>query len=54
VWTYETLGQREDALAVLRASSDDVVLDAAWWPDLADLHKDSRFQQLLASRRAKK
>jgi tetratricopeptide (TPR) repeat protein/TolB-like protein len=53
VWTYEALGQREDALAVLRSSSGDVVLDAAHWPDLADLHQDSRFQQLLASRKAK-
>jgi serine/threonine-protein kinase len=53
VWTYEALGQRDNALAILRASSDDVVLDAARWPDLADLHQDSRFQQLLASRKAK-
>jgi serine/threonine protein kinase/Flp pilus assembly protein TadD len=54
VWTYEALGQRNNALTVLRTSSDDVLLDAARWPDLADLHQDSRFQQLLASRQAKK
>ena len=53
VWTYETLGQRENALAILKASSDDVLVDAARWPDLADLHQDSRFQQLLASRKVK-
>jgi tetratricopeptide (TPR) repeat protein/TolB-like protein len=53
VWTYEVLGQREGALAILRASSDDVLVDAARWPDLADLHQDSRFQQLLASRKVK-
>jgi len=54
VWTYEALGQRDNALAILRTSSDDVLLDAARWPDLADLHRDSRFQQLLASRQEKK
>ena len=54
VWTYEALGQRDNALAILRTSSDDVLLDAARWPDLADLHRDSRFQQLLASRPEKK
>jgi len=53
VWTYEALGQREGALDVLRSSSDDVLVDAARWPDLADLHHDSRFQQLLASRKVK-
>ncbi len=53
VWTYEALGQRENALAILKASSDDVLVDAARWPDLADLHQDSRFQQLLASRKVK-
>ena len=53
VWTYEALGERESSLAVLRSSSDDVLVDAARWPDLADLHEDSRFQQLLASRKVK-
>jgi serine/threonine-protein kinase len=53
VWTYEALDERENALDVLRSSSDDVLLDAARWPDLADLHEDSRFQQLLASRKVK-
>jgi serine/threonine protein kinase/predicted Zn-dependent protease len=48
VWTCEALGRRDDALAILRTSSRDVLLDAARWPDLAELHKDSRFQQLLA------
>jgi tetratricopeptide (TPR) repeat protein len=53
VWTYEALGDHEDSLAVLRASSDDVLMDAARWPGLADLHHDSRFQQLLAQRNPK-
>jgi eukaryotic-like serine/threonine-protein kinase len=46
---YEALGRREDALAILRNSPDSVLLAAIGWPDLAELHKDSRFQQLLAS-----
>lgn len=51
---YEALGRRDDALAILRASSDDVLLEAVRWPDLAGLHQDSRFQQLLASRQIKR
>jgi Flp pilus assembly protein TadD/TolB-like protein len=57
VWTYEALGQRDNALVTLRTSpdgvKDDVLLDAARWPDLAELQQDSRFQQLLASRKVK-
>ena len=53
VWTYEALGQREKSLAILETSADDVLLDAARWPDLAELHKDSRFQHLIASRKGK-
>jgi eukaryotic-like serine/threonine-protein kinase len=57
VWTYEALGQRDNALAILRTSpdnvKDDVLLDAARWPELAELQRDSRFQQLLASRQVK-
>jgi eukaryotic-like serine/threonine-protein kinase len=53
VWTYEALGQRENTWSVLKTSSDDVLLDAARWPDLAELHQDSRFQQLIASRKTK-
>jgi Flp pilus assembly protein TadD len=47
---YEALDRREDSLAILRASPNEVLLDAVRWPDLAELHKDSRFKQLLASR----
>jgi serine/threonine protein kinase len=53
VWTYEALGHRDDTFTILRSSSDDVLVDAARWPELADLHHDSRFQQLLASRKVK-
>ena len=51
---YETLGKRDDTLATLRASPDSVLLEVARWPDLADLHQDPRFQQLVASRHVKK
>ena len=50
---YEALQRREDTLDILRASPDAVIVEAMHWPDLADLHRDSRFQQLLASRHIK-
>jgi tetratricopeptide (TPR) repeat protein len=53
VWTYEALGRRDDTLAALKASSEDVLVNAARWPELADLHQDPRFQNLLASRQTK-
>jgi serine/threonine protein kinase/Flp pilus assembly protein TadD len=51
--TYEALGQRENTLAVLNASPDGVLADLSRWPDVADLHKDPRFLQLLASHQLK-
>jgi serine/threonine protein kinase/Flp pilus assembly protein TadD len=53
VWTYEALSKREKTLAILRTSPDDVLLDASRWPDLAELHNDSRFQELLTARKLK-
>ncbi len=53
VLTYEALGRREDALAVLRTSPKDVVADLSRWPEVADLHRDPRFIQLLASHQIK-
>jgi len=50
VWTYDALGQDEDAVKILEASPDSVLHEAAWWPDLAGLHENSRFRQLVASR----
>jgi hypothetical protein len=50
VWTYEVLGRRNDALTILNASSAELLADISGWRDLADLHRDSRFTQLLASR----
>lgn len=53
VWTYEALGRREDALRVLESSPAEVVTLAGRWPDLAELQKDSRFQQLEALHQSK-
>ena len=46
--TYETLGRRNDTLAVLAASPPGVLKDLNRWPDVADLQADPRFKQLLA------
>ena len=51
--TYETLGQRDSTLAVLSASPDGVLADLSRWPEVADLRKDPRFSQLLASHQLK-
>ena len=53
VWTYEALGKRDDALAILRDSSDHVLASVVRRPDLAELRKDSRFQQLVEARQVK-
>ena len=50
VRVYETLNRRDDSIAMLRNSPDEVLLSARYWPDLADLHKESRFKDLLAQR----
>jgi Flp pilus assembly protein TadD len=49
VLTYESLGRREDALAVLSTSSSEMLADMDRWPDLAYLRQDSRFKELLTS-----
>jgi serine/threonine protein kinase/Flp pilus assembly protein TadD len=51
VVTYEALGRRDAALTVSRAAPADVLADLSRWPDLADLQKDPRFIQLVASQR---
>jgi tetratricopeptide (TPR) repeat protein len=50
VLTYEALGRRDDTLSVLAASPVGIVADVGRWPDVEDLHKDSRFRELLTSR----
>jgi serine/threonine protein kinase/Flp pilus assembly protein TadD len=51
--TYEALGERDSTLSVLSASPAGVLADLSHWPDVADLHTDPRFQQLLASHQLK-
>lgn len=51
--TYEALGQRDDTLVVLAGSPPGVLADLSRWPDVADLHVDPRFLQLLASHQVK-
>jgi tetratricopeptide (TPR) repeat protein len=45
VWTYEALGRRDDALNILKGSSEPVVASAVRGADLADFRQDPRFQQ---------
>jgi Flp pilus assembly protein TadD len=49
VKTYEALRQREDSLSVLSGSPLEVRADLSRYPDLADLHRDPRFQVLMSS-----
>jgi hypothetical protein len=48
-FTYEALGMRDATLTVLSAAPVEVLEDLSRWPDVADLHKDPRFLQILAS-----
>ena len=48
VRTYEAMGRREDSLALLRRSPREVRADMGRNPDLADLHRDLRFQKMMA------
>jgi eukaryotic-like serine/threonine-protein kinase len=47
VLTYEVLNQRDSTLSLLTSSSDELIADLSRWPEVADLHKDSRFKDLL-------
>jgi tetratricopeptide (TPR) repeat protein len=47
--TYEFLGLRNASLSVLGSSSRSQLMDISRWPDLAPLHHDSRFLELLAN-----
>jgi tetratricopeptide (TPR) repeat protein len=51
--TYEALGRREDTLRLLTASPSSVLAHISHWPDVADLHADTRFQELLAAHQLK-
>jgi Flp pilus assembly protein TadD len=47
VLTYETLRQREKALALLRNAPPDLLRELDRQPDMADFRLDPRFQQLV-------
>ncbi|HTS49503.1 MAG TPA: protein kinase [Bryobacteraceae bacterium] len=53
VKTYDALGERSKALAILVGSPDQVLADVRLDADLAGLQNDPQFQQLLASRQIK-
>ena len=48
--TYGALNEYEAALSLLASAPPELLADASRWPDLAGLHSDPRFTQLLASR----
>ena len=55
VATYEILGKRDEAIAILRASAPREMLDdLKRWPDMADFTADSRFIELTARDAEKK
>jgi eukaryotic-like serine/threonine-protein kinase len=47
VLTYEALGRRDDALAVLKEPSPELLRELDRHPDLAAFSRDSRFQELV-------
>jgi hypothetical protein len=49
VLSYEALHLRNSTLALLSTSTPEQLADVNRWPDLADLHNDPRFLQLLAA-----
>ncbi len=49
--TYEALGHRDETLSILAKAPLGVISDIDRWPDMADLHADPRFQQLLGAHR---
>jgi serine/threonine-protein kinase len=50
IWTYEVLGERDQAIALLKNSRGPVFNFASQYPDLAELRADSRFKELADSR----
>ena len=51
VLTYEAIGDRSQTLALLREAPAAVTADINRWPEVADLHSDSRFLELLGAQR---
>src|SRR5580704_6443772 len=51
--TFEALGRREATLNLLSSFSSAELADVNRWPDMADLSRDPRLIQLLASRQTR-
>jgi Flp pilus assembly protein TadD len=51
VLTYEALGERDKAIAVLSAATPDLLRELERHPDLADFCRDPRFQDLVSKLR---
>jgi tetratricopeptide (TPR) repeat protein len=51
--TFEAMERREETLKVLSTFSNTELANVSRWPDLADLSRDPRFLQLLASSQTK-
>jgi len=49
VLTYETLGMRDTAIALLRTAPAEILEDFGRWPDLAEFTADSRFKEVTAA-----
>ena len=52
--TFEALGRRDATISLLTSSPTEVLSDLGRWPAVADLRRDPRFIQLLASRAKEK
>jgi hypothetical protein len=50
--TFEDIGRRDEAMAVLRGSPVGLITDFSRWPEMAELCKDPQFVELLATRQA--
>lgn len=53
VLAYEALQLRDKTISLLSTSTTEQLADVSRWPDLADLHQDPRFLQLLAAHSVK-
>jgi serine/threonine protein kinase/Flp pilus assembly protein TadD len=53
VWTYEALHKHSESLAILANVPDEVLAEAVYLPNLAELRQDSRFKELLSSHHIK-
>jgi serine/threonine-protein kinase len=50
--TFEVIGRRDEAIAVLRGSPAGLIADFSRWPEMAELCEDPHFVELLVSHQA--